>query len=163
MGKTDMGGRSVASNGEFKNCGRFLYSRMGVYHLTNFGLILVGPDFINTQSLTRLSACTTKRPARYPHPLSHDHEYYESITPYHDNITIYDEVNLSTPNPYVSSDQHVDTLLNELHPTCDNNSLRQLLPYLYLMDTRQGESLVDAWLSPVIEKTRNYRQRECGD
>jgi len=88
---------------------------------------------------------------------------YESITPYHDNITIYDEFNLSTPNPYVPSDQHVDTLLNELHPTCDNNSLRQLLPYLYLMDTRQGESLVDAWLSPVIEKTRNYRQRECGD
>jgi len=85
------------------------------------------------------------------------------ITTYNDNITIYDEFNLSTPNPYVPSDQHVDTLLNGLHPTCDNNSLRQLLPYLYLMNTRQGESLVDAWLSPVIEKTRNYRQRECGD
>ena len=48
--------------------------------------------------------------------------------------------NLSNPQPYASSHQHVEMLLMELHSTCGSNSLRQSPILIQLIPTHQEES-----------------------
>ena len=50
------------------------------------------------------------------------------------------QFNLSNPQPYASSHQHMETLLMELHSTCGSNSLWQSPILIQLIHTHQEES-----------------------
>ena len=92
-------------------------------------------------SLTCLSATLLSSPDPYvilfvmitnPNNKSHHH---------HDIL----QFNLSNPQPYTSSHQHVETLLMELHSTCGSNSLRQSPILIQIIHTHQEESFL-GWM-----------------